>query len=117
MKINLMSATPMLTKVLGFIKEFGILIAIGLALYFGYQGIFGESGLKKFMEKESVRSEERAKLQELQDKQSKEELTAAMTGLTDSVNVLESFRQRVGSTIKGYHTDMKAIEAANEVDV
>jgi len=39
-----------------------------------------------------------------------------MTKLTDSVDVLESFRQRVGGTIRNYHTDMKIIEATNEVD-
>jgi cell division protein FtsB len=106
----------MFTKVLVFIKEFGILIAVGLALFFGYQGIFGKSGLKNLVKENRIRSEERAKYQELQDLQIKEKLEAKMSELSDSFSLVESHRQHIGVSSKGYHADIKKIEASDEID-
>ena len=105
----------MLTKILVFIKEFGILIAIGLALYFGYQGIFGESGALKLIHDNAIRMEERQKLWELQDTQNREKLEATIAELKESLEKVESHRQHIGTTARvSYHPDMKGY--TNEID-
>jgi len=114
MKINLMSATPMFTKVLGFIKEYALIIGIIIIAIFVWQGIFGTSGAMSYLKgiKETVDNavEAQGKLIENLNLQI-EHQTATIDGLKGQQ---EAARQHIGTvTREEYHPAMKRVKKQN----
>jgi len=101
----------MLTKVLGFIREFSIvlmLLGIGFIIYFGYQGLFGKNSAINEIKESTIRMEERQKLYQFQDKVIEEKMDNIKKDIDKSLQEVEANRQHIGTTAReSYHPDMK----------
>lgn len=106
-QINLIGATPMWKT----LEKFGIYIAIGVVLFFGFQGIFGSNGaLALIREANAVKQAQMTLI--LEEMRS---INAQQKVIMEEVKVVKDFqeaaRQQMGTfSRKEYHPAMKRIK-------
>lgn len=110
---NLMKV-PMGTKILGFIKEYGLIIGMIIIAIFVWQGLFGTSGAMNYLkqQQETINT-----LVETQGKMM-ENFNLQIENQTATIEALkgeqEAARQHIGTvTRKEYHPAMKRVKKQN----
>ncbi|NOQ49090.1 MAG: hypothetical protein GQ553_00275 [Nitrosomonadaceae bacterium] len=109
-RINQIGATPMWKT----LERFGIYIAIGVVLFFGFQGIFGSNGaLALIKEGNAVKQAQMTLiLEEMRSINAQQQ--AMMVEVRAVKEQQEAARQQIGTVArKVYHPTMKRVRKAN----
>lgn len=112
--LNTVSKMSLFTKVLGFIKEFGIIIAIVLVILFVWQGFFGANGALNLIKRQNAATQAQLELLGRQMELLNQQTRDTEAAIHDLKEQQEAARQHIGTVArKEYHPIMKKIKEAN----
>ena len=96
------------------VERFGIYIALGIVLFFGFQGIFGKSGALALMKEQRAVSQAQMELviEQMQTLRAQQQQLAE--GIKAVQEEREAIRQHIGTVArKVYHPAMKRVKEQN----
>ncbi len=112
-RVNLLKGTPKMSA-WQIVERFGIYIALGVVLFFGYQGIFGGNGALALMREQHAVKQAQMELILEEMKSVRAQQLEMMKEVKVVKEQQEAARQQIGTVArKVYHPTMKRVRKAN----